>query len=50
MIMTPLTPFRGHDHEEHMRSGRGEHDHHAPDPPWSWGVTPPETEIYWEGR
>jgi hypothetical protein len=50
IIMTPLTGFRGHDHEAHMRSNRAIHDHEAPDPPWDWGVTPPETVIRWEGR
>lgn len=47
-IMTPLTPFRGHDHEAHVQSGRGVHDHEGPDPSWDWGVTPPETVIRWE--
>ncbi len=41
-IMTPLTPFRGHDHKAHEHSGRGPHDHDAPDPGPDWGVTPPE--------
>jgi hypothetical protein len=41
-IMTPLTPFRGHDHKAHEHSGRGPHEHDAPDPPLDWGVTPPE--------
>jgi hypothetical protein len=41
-IMTPLTPFRGHDHKAHEQSGRGPHDHDAPDPGPDWGVTPPE--------
>lgn len=45
LIMTPLTSFRGHNHEDHVHSGRADHDHHAPDPPWDWGVTPPETVI-----
>lgn len=40
-IMTPLTPFRGHDHAAHLRSGRGVHDHDGPNPPLTWGVTPP---------
>ena len=44
-IMTPLTPFRGHDHKAHERSGRGPHEHDAPDPPLDWGVTPPEMVI-----
>ncbi len=47
-IMTPLSAFRGHDHESHMQSHRGTHDHEAPDPPWTWGVTPPEIAIRWE--
>lgn len=50
MIMTPLTPFRGHDHEAHVQSGRGIHDHKGPDPSWDWGITPPETVIRWEER
>ena len=41
-IMTPLTPFRGHDHKAHEHSGRGPHEHDAPDPSLDWGVTPPE--------
>ena len=41
-IMTPLTPFRGHDHKAHEHSGRGPHEHDGPDPPWTWGVIPPE--------
>jgi len=47
-IMTPLTPFRGHDHKAHERSGRGPHEHDAPGLPWTWGVAPPETVIRWE--
>lgn len=49
-IYTPLTAFRGHDHEAHVQSNRAIHDHEAPDPPWDWGVTPPETVIRWEGK
>jgi hypothetical protein len=45
MIMTPLTAFRGHNHEAHIQSNRAIHDHEAPDPPWEWGVTPPETVV-----
>jgi len=41
-IMTPLTPFRGHDHKAHEHSGRGPHEHDASDLPLDWGVTPPE--------
>jgi len=41
-IMTPLTPFRGHDHKAHEQSGRGPHDHDGPDPGPDWGVTPPK--------
>jgi len=41
-IMTPLTPFRGHDHQAHEQSGRGPHEHDAPDPGPDWGITPPE--------
>jgi hypothetical protein len=48
MIMTPLTAFRGHNHEAHIQSNRAIHDHEAPDPPWEWGVTPPETAIRWD--
>jgi hypothetical protein len=47
-IMTPLTPFRGHDHEAHKHSGRGPHEHDGPDPPLDWGVTPPEIVVRWE--
>ena len=47
MIMTPLTAFRGHVHELH----RGRlHDHDAPDPPWSWSLTPPEPVVSWGGQ
>jgi hypothetical protein len=42
IIMTPLTPFRGHNHELHLGAL---HEHDAPDPPLDWGVTPPETVI-----
>jgi hypothetical protein len=49
-IFTPLTSFRGHDHKAHVDSGRGQHDHDAPDPPWDWGITPPETVIRWEAK
>ena len=44
-IMTPLTPFRGHDHKAHELSGRGVHEHDAPDPGPDWGITPPEIVI-----
>ena len=44
MIMTPLTPFRGHDH--HLHHGHA-HERDAPNPPPDWGVTPPETIIRW---
>ena len=44
-IMTPLTPFRGHDHKAHEQSGRGVHDHDAPDPGPDWRITPPEIVI-----
>jgi len=47
MIMTPLTAFRGHVHELHRG---GLHDHDAPDLPWSWAVTPPESVLSWEGQ
>ena len=47
MIMTPLTAFRGHDHQAHRG---GLHDHDAPDPPWTWSVTPPEPVVSWGGR
>ncbi|OGQ78305.1 MAG: hypothetical protein A3F90_13895 [Deltaproteobacteria bacterium RIFCSPLOWO2_12_FULL_60_19] len=50
IIMTPLTPFRGHDHQAHSHSGRGVHDHEGSDPPLDWGVTPPQTVIRWEER
>ncbi len=50
VIFTPLTAFRGHDHEAHVHSGRAQHDHDAPDPPWAWGVKPPETVIRWEAK
>ncbi|MDP2734616.1 MAG: hypothetical protein Q8P12_00225, partial [bacterium] len=50
MIMTPLTPFRGHDHKAHVQSGREPHDHDGPDPPWNWGVKPPETVIRWKAN
>jgi hypothetical protein len=42
IIMTPLTPFRGHNHEAHQGAV---HEHDAPDPPLDWGVTPPETVV-----
>jgi hypothetical protein len=42
IIMTPLTPFRGHDHRAHQGPA---HEHDAPDPPLDWGVTPPENVI-----
>ena len=48
IIMTPLTPFRGHDHETHSHSGSGLHEHQPPDPPLHWGVTPPEAVIDWK--
>jgi hypothetical protein len=48
IIMTPLTAFRGHNHEAHIQSNRAVHDHEAPDPLWEWGVTPPETAIRWD--
>ncbi len=44
VIKTPLTAFRGHEHRPH--SG-GIHNHDAPDPPWSWAVTPPEPVVSW---
>jgi len=44
MIMTPLTPFRGHVHGDHG-PGKSIHDHDAPDPPLNWGVIPPATVI-----
>lgn len=47
-IMTPLTSFRGHDHSKHM--GPDVHDHHGPDPPFSWGVTPPTPVLRLRGR
>lgn len=47
-IMTPLTPFRGHDHKEHLQSGLHPHAHQPVDLPLDWGVTPPETAIQWE--
>jgi hypothetical protein len=50
MNKAPLTPFRGHDHKAHEHSGRGPHEHDAPDPPLDWGVTPPEFTIRWEAR
>ena len=46
-IYTPLTAYRGHDHSTHSHSGKDLHNHTAPDPPWSWGVKPPETVIRW---
>ncbi|MBI2360134.1 MAG: hypothetical protein HYV04_14765 [Deltaproteobacteria bacterium] len=46
-IFTPLTAFRGHDEKPHQG---GPHDHDAPDPPLTWGVTPPETVIRWEAE
>ncbi len=46
-IYTPLTAYRGHDHSTHAHTGKDLHNHAAPDPPWSWGVTPPETIIRW---
>jgi hypothetical protein len=45
IIMTPLTPFRGHNHEAHQGAV---HEHDAPDPPLDWGITPPETVAQWE--
>ena len=50
IIFTPLTAYRGHNHDAHVHSGRDQHDHDAPDPSWDWGITPPETVIRWEGR
>jgi hypothetical protein len=50
VIFTPLTAYRGHDHAAHVDSGRGQHDHDAPDPSWDWGVTPPDTVIRWEAK
>jgi len=47
-IMTPLTPFRGHDHKSHVQSGLHPHAHQPVDLPLDWGVTPPETAIRWE--
>jgi hypothetical protein len=44
LIMTPLTPFRGHDHATHQG---GAHEHRPSDLPPDWGVTPPETIIRW---
>ncbi len=46
VIKTPLTAFRGHDHRSHPG---GIHNHDAPDPPWSWAVTPPEPVVSWGG-
>lgn len=45
IIMTPLTPFRSHDHAAHSHGGRGVHEHQASDPPPDWGVMPPEVTI-----
>jgi DNA repair exonuclease SbcCD ATPase subunit len=45
LIMTPLTPFRGHDHATHQG---GAHEHRPSDLPLDWGVTPPETIIRWQ--
>jgi hypothetical protein len=47
-IMTPLTPFRGHNHKDHMHSDGHPHSHQPVDLPLDWGVTPPETIIRWE--
>jgi hypothetical protein len=47
VIKTPLTAFRGHEHRAHPR---GLHRHDAPDPPWDWGVTPPEPVVAWGGE
>ena len=46
-IYTPLTGFRGHDHAKHVHSGKGIHEHEAPDPPLTWGRNPPRTVIRW---
>ena len=46
-IYTPLTGFRGHDHAKHLHSGKGIHEHEAPDPPLTWGRNPPRTVIRW---
>lgn len=50
MIMTPLTPFRGHDHEAHHKAGKPVHGHEPHDPGPDWGVTPPMTAIRWEAE
>lgn len=48
LIFTPLTKFRGHDHAMHDADpNRGPHDHDGPDPPLTWGVTPPTTSWRW---
>ena len=47
VIKAPLTAFRGHEHRAHPG---GIHNHDAPDPPWSWAVTPPEPVVSWGGR
>jgi hypothetical protein len=47
VIKTPLTAFRGHEHRVHPG---GIHNHDAPDPPWSWSVTPPEPVVSWGGE
>ena len=47
VIKAPLTAFRGHQHKAHPG---GIHNHDAPDPPWSWAVTPPEPVVSWGGR
>ena len=47
VIKAPLTAFRGHQHKAHPG---GIHNHDAPDPPWSWSVTPPEPVVSWGGR
>jgi hypothetical protein len=47
VIKAPLTAFRGHEHKAHPG---GIHNHDAPDPPWSWSVTPPEPVVSWGGR
>jgi len=47
VIKAPLTAFRGHQHKAHPG---GIHNHDAPDPPWSWAVTPPESVLSWEGK
>jgi hypothetical protein len=47
VIKAPLTAFRGHEHRAHPG---GIHNHDAPDPPWSWAVTPPEPVVSWGGQ